>query len=196
MDYEYVNDESLRQSMRDELASVQLRAPVEHVVARGTQLRRQRRRWRALGAGAGSVATAGVIAISLAAPAPGTRSGTHVVLDAWSVISKPGGIVSLTIRDRRESMADRVRLAQVLREAGVPAVVRTSLAGSCGAVAREKAMKVSRHHGTVTADINPADLPKRAQIAIVIPTTQQPQIVVLSAGTTCVRTALRRMAKQ
>jgi hypothetical protein len=208
VDHEDVTDESLLQNMRDEFADVRLGAPVEDVVARGTHLRARRRRWPALGAGVGSVAAAAVVAVSLAAPGTGPRNGTHVVLDAWSVISKPGGMVSLTIRDQRESVADRARLGQVLREAGVPAVIRTSLSGGCGALAREKAMQVSRHNGSVTADIKPAELPKRAQIAVVIPSalvlrgaaghsrTVRPQIVVLSAGTGCVPTAIHRMAKR
>jgi hypothetical protein len=208
MDHTDVNDDSLLRSMRDELADVRLRAPLQDVVARGSRLRARRRRWPALGVGAGSVAAVAVVAVSLAAPGARPGNDTHVVLDAWSVISKPGGIVSLTVRDQRESMADRARLGRVLREAGVPAVVRASLSGDCGAVAREKAMKVSRHHGSVTANIKPGDLPKRAQVAVVIPTapllhgmaghtrTARPQIVLLSAGPRCAHTALRRMAKR
>lgn len=196
MDRDNVTEDSVLQGMRDELADVRLRAPVQDIVARGRQLRARRRRWPALGAGTGTVAAVAVIAVSLAAPGSGPGHDTHVVLAAWSVISKPGGIVSLTIRDQRESRADRVRLGRVLREAGVAAVVRTSLSGGCGAIARQQAITVSRHDGSVTADIKPSELPERAQIAVVITTAQQPRIEVLPAGTTCVSRALHEMAKR
>jgi len=167
MDNSDLTDDALLQGMRDEFAHVRLGAPVEDVVARGRQLRR-RRTWPVLGAGTGSVAAVVALTFSLAASSAGPR-GAHVVLDAWSVISKPDGTVSLTIRDQAESGRDRARLGRALRADGVPAVVRAGLPHGCGPSVEVQRIKISRLPGAVTFYLNPRKLPRGVRIAIVIP---------------------------
>lgn len=167
MDNRKLNDEDLLASMRDEFANVRLGAPVEDVLARGRQLRR-RRTWPVLGAGTGSVAAVVALTFSLAVSGAGPR-GAHVVLDAWSVISKPDGTVSLTIRDQAESGRDRARLGRALRAAGVPAVVRAGLPRGCGRSVEVQRIKIPRHPGTVRFYLKPGRLPHGMRIAIVIP---------------------------
>jgi len=161
-------DDDLLESMRDELTDVRLSTSVEDVMARGRQLRR-RRSWPVLGAGTGTVAAVLALAFSLAAPGaePGSR---HVVLDAWSVVSKPNGTVSLTIRDQRESGPERARLGKVLRAAGVAAVVRSGLPRDCHpAVTVQRGIMISRRGGIVHVTFKAGKLPKDVQVVVVIP---------------------------
>jgi hypothetical protein len=164
-----LNDENVLESMRDELAHVRLSAPVDDVLARGRRLRR-RRTLPALGAGAGTVAAVVALTFSLGAPGAGSGHSTHATLDAWTVVSKPGGTVSLTIRDERESSQVRAGLQRALRQAGVSAVVEASAPRGCGALAAmSKAIMVTRHHHAVTASITVGKLPKRARVAVLVP---------------------------
>jgi hypothetical protein len=175
MDNSDLSDDALLEGMKDEFARVRLGAPVEDVVTRGRQLRR-RRAWPVLGAGTGTAAAVAALAFGLAAPGGGPGS-THVALDAWSVVSKPDGTVSLTIRDQRESSHDRARLGKVLRAAGVAAVVRSGLPRGChAAVVVERSIMISRHAGIVHVTFKVGKLPKNVQVVVVIPA------VVVSQG--------------
>ncbi|HYK31254.1 MAG TPA: hypothetical protein VEV63_04800 [Streptosporangiaceae bacterium] len=175
MDNSDLSDDALLEGMRDEFAHVRLGAAVEDVVARGRQLRR-RRAWPVLGAGTGTVAAVVALTFSLAASGAGPR-GAHVVLDAWSVTSKPDGTVSLTIRDQPESGQDRARLGRALRAAGVPAVVRTGLPSGCHPSVEVRRIKISRHRGAVTWYLRPGKLAHGIRVVIVIPA------VTVSRGT-------------
>lgn len=162
-----MSDDDLLQTVRTQFTDVRLDARVEDVMARGRQLRR-RRTWPALGAGTGAVTAVVALTFGLATSGVGPGS-THVVLDAWSVVSKPDGTVSVTIRDQRESGQDRARLRKALRQAGVPAVVQTALPGGCHTVSSPQPIQVSRHRGAITAIIELGRLPKRAQLVVVVP---------------------------
>ena len=172
MDNSDLSDDALLEGMRDEFAHVRLGASVEDVLARGRQLRR-RRNWPVLGAGSGTVAAVVALAFSLATPGAASGDGTHAVLDAWSVVSKPDGTVSLTIRAQRESVPDRARLARALRQAGVPAVVQTGVPFRClPTVKIQPGITISRHPSAVTFYFKRGKLPKGIRIAIVIPAVE------------------------
>jgi hypothetical protein len=179
------DDDDVLERMRAEFANVRLGAPIQDVVARGRRLRR----WRlsALGAGAGAGTVVAVVALTFGLAAPGAQPGnaTRAVLTGWSVTSGPGGTVNLTIRNLGESRHDRARVQEALRAAGVLAVVQDEPLDGCRAVAAERAVKVSREHGTVTFKIEPEKLPKRVRVTIVIPA---------SGGSACTR-ALARASK-
>lgn len=166
------DDNDLLETMKAEFAHVRLSAPMEDVVARGRRLRRWRT-WSTLGAGTGSVAAVLALTFSLAAPSALPGNTTHATLAAWSVTVGPRGTVNLTIRNLRGARHDQARLRTALRDAGVPAVVQTGLPRGCRQTETiQQAIVMLRHDGTVIFKIEPGKLPKRAQVAIVIPAVE------------------------
>ena len=114
---------AVRQSLiaeRDALAGVHMERPAEAVIARG----RARRLRRRLVQGMSGVAAAGavlalVLALTLGGIALGTRQ-MHVNLTDWSVNTNRNGTVTVKIRE----LGDSARLQHVLKNAGIPALVR------------------------------------------------------------------------
>jgi hypothetical protein len=98
---------------RDRAAGEQMTRPARTIIARA-----RRRRLRQ---GLSAAAAAAVIA-AVAAPAllPGSRGAGPARLAAWTVTTRPGGQVIVTIRELR----DPAGLQRQLRADGVPATVR------------------------------------------------------------------------
>jgi hypothetical protein len=97
---------------RDRVAGEQMVRPAEAIINRA----RRRRRRQGLNAAAVIVVAAAFALL----PGSGNRGTTQAKLAAWTVIARPGGQVSVTIRELR----DPVGLQRRLRADGVPATVR------------------------------------------------------------------------
>jgi hypothetical protein len=187
------DDDLLLETVRAEFAHVRLDAPVEDVLARGARLRR-RRAVPALGTG--TLAAVAALTFGLGATTPG--GATPATLTAWSVTTGPGHTVNLTIRDQRLSGPERAKLRKALQAAGVPAVVETRPPRICRLALSPvpRLFTFSRHHGRLTFNIKLGQLPKRAQIAVVLPHRghqvpvgarflKLPQVAVLPSGLRC-----------
>jgi hypothetical protein len=98
---------------RDRAAGAQMTRPARTIIAR---VRRRRLRQGL------SAAAAAVVIAAVAAPAllPGSRGASPARLAAWTVTTRPGGQVAVTIRELR----DPAGLQRQLRADGVPATVR------------------------------------------------------------------------
>lgn len=98
---------------RDRAAGEQMTRPARTIIARA----RRRRLLQGLSAAAAAVVIAGVAVPALL---PGSRGAGPVRLAAWTVTTRPGGHVNVTIRELR----DPAGLQRKLRADGVPATVR------------------------------------------------------------------------
>ena len=98
---------------RDRAAGAQMTRPARTIIAR---VRRRRLRQGL------SAAAAAVVIAAVAAPAllPGSRGASPARQAAWTVITRPGGQVTVTIRELR----DPAGLQRQLRADSVPATVR------------------------------------------------------------------------
>jgi hypothetical protein len=98
---------------RDRAAGEQMTHPARTIIARA----RRRRLRQGL-----SAAAAATVIVAVAAPAllPGSRGAGPARLAAWTVTTRPGGQVTVTIRELR----DPAGLQRQLRADGVPATVR------------------------------------------------------------------------
>ena len=101
--------------VRDSVEEVYPSIPASEIVARA---RRSRVRRRLIPAMAGMLALAGAAALAVTTLAP-TSHHPQVQLAAWTVVTQPGGTVSVTIRELR----DPGGLQSRLRADGVPATV-------------------------------------------------------------------------
>jgi hypothetical protein len=111
-----MNDDDLITAVRQGASGVRMSVPTERIISRSHQIRAGRR----LRAAAAVLATATVLVVAvmaLANPAP-TRS-SPVRLTAWTVVSRPDGVVAVTIRELR----DPAGLARRLRADGIPASI-------------------------------------------------------------------------
>jgi hypothetical protein len=105
--------------VRDSLGEVYPSIPASEIVARA---RRNRLRRRLLPGMAGGLALAAAAALTVTTLAPASHQASHhprVQLAAWTVVTQPGGTVSVTIRELR----DPAGLQSRLRGDGVPATV-------------------------------------------------------------------------
>jgi hypothetical protein len=100
---------------RDRVAGEQMARPAAAIISRA----RRRRLRQGLNTTAAAVIVA-VTAVALLLPGSGSYGTTSVNLAAWTVIHKPAGQVSVTIRELR----DPAGLQRRLRADGVPASVR------------------------------------------------------------------------
>ena len=78
-----MTDDDLLESIRSQFADVRLGAPLDEVLARGRELRRNGRWLPAMGAGAGTFAT--VAALTFATAGGGQAPMLHASLTAWAV---------------------------------------------------------------------------------------------------------------
>ena len=105
--------------VRDSLGEVYPRIPASEIVARARRSHVRRRLIPGL-AGVLALAVAAALAVTTLAPASHQASGhPRVQLAAWTVVTQPGGTVSVTIRELR----DPAGLQSRLRADGVPATV-------------------------------------------------------------------------
>jgi hypothetical protein len=112
-----MNDDDVITAVRQCAAGVRMSIPAERIISRGQGLR-FRRRIRVAAVGALAVATGAVLAVtSLAALAPSRPSAVRFT--AWTVVSKPGGAVAISIHELR----DPAGLERRIRADGVPASV-------------------------------------------------------------------------
>ena len=103
---------------RDSLTEVRMATPLDTIVRQG-RARRRRRRLTGL-AGAAVVAVGTVLAVTALLPASHPASHQpRAQLAAWTVVTQPGGIIHVTIRELR----DPAGLQAALRADGVPASV-------------------------------------------------------------------------
>jgi hypothetical protein len=111
-----MNDDDLITAVRLGASGVRMSVREERIISRSHQIRAGRRLRAA--AAVLAAATGLVVAVTaLAASAPSHSSAVR--LTAWTVVSKPGGIVAVTIRDLR----DPAGLERRLRADGIPASV-------------------------------------------------------------------------
>ena len=107
---------------RDQAAGEQMTRPARAIIARA----RRRRLRQSLAAAAAAV----IAAVAVPALVPGSHGASPARLAAWTVTSRPGGRITVTIRELR----DPVGLQRQLRADGVPATVRftgQTPAGAC-----------------------------------------------------------------
>jgi len=97
---------------RDQAAGEQMTRPARAIIARA----RRRRLRQGLAAAAAAV----IAAVAVPALVPGSHGASPARLAAWTVTSRPGGRITVTIRELR----DPVGLQRQLRADGVPATVR------------------------------------------------------------------------
>jgi hypothetical protein len=113
-----MNDNELITAVRESVTDVHATTPVEQILSRGRAVR-ARRRIPGLAAG---LAAAACAAVAVAALLPAGHPASHrprVQLAAWTVVTKPGGIIQITIRELR----DPAGLQAALRADGVPASI-------------------------------------------------------------------------
>ena len=99
---------------RERFDEVHLHTSLETVLSRGRSLRRRRR----LPGLAAVTAVAVVVTLAIAGVLPGT--GSQAELTAWTVTTKPTGLVEVTIRQ----LSDPAGLQRTLRADGVRSFVR------------------------------------------------------------------------
>jgi hypothetical protein len=105
--------------VRDSLGEVYPNIPASEIVARA---RRSHVRRRLIPGMAGVLALAGAAALAVTTLAPVSHQASphpRVQLAAWTVVTQPGGTISVTIRELR----DPAGLQRRLRADGVPATV-------------------------------------------------------------------------
>jgi hypothetical protein len=132
---------------------------------RGPNRARQRRRrvWLAAAAGVVAVATGVAVTGSLPDSQQQSPAAVHVNLAAWSVNTNPDGTVTLTMRQEDHAAL----LQRVLREAGVPAVVRVN--EKCGPVFDNSASgRVVGGEDGHLLTIRPSAIPGGAQLLVTL----------------------------
>jgi hypothetical protein len=157
-------------TVKESMAGVHMRTPVENIVASG-RTRRRRRLSALTGAGALAVTglTAGALAISGsgAAPPTGGAGGGNVQLAAFSVVSNPNGTATVTLVKGPGINPDS--LSRALGGAGVPALIRVgTFCRSDGSSPRLAQVLTSerRSNGTVVLVIDPKAMPPGTQLSI------------------------------
>jgi hypothetical protein len=100
---------------RDSVAGEQMARPVGDIIARA-----RRRRLRQGLAAAATAAVIAAVAVPALLPGNGGNDASPARLAAWTVITEPGGELTVTIRELR----DPAGLQRRLRADGVPATVR------------------------------------------------------------------------
>ena len=108
-----MNDADVVRDVRERFEQVHLDTELDTVVSRGRSLRRRRRL-----PGVAAVVVAALVALAVAGILPGT--GSRAELAAWTVTTRPAGLVEVTIRQ----LSDPAGLQRTLRADGVPAFVR------------------------------------------------------------------------
>lgn len=111
-------DDDLYTLVRNEFEPVRMQHSLQDVTARGRGLRGRRRAVSAVAAVAVAVALAAALVPIARAEQP-LKSSTPLQLAAWSVDTRPGGLVVVTIRQ----LTDAEELTTALKEAGVPALI-------------------------------------------------------------------------
>ena len=109
-----MNDTDVIREVRERFDQVHLDTGLATVVSRGRSLRRRRR----LPGAVAVAAIATVVALGVAGILPGT--GPRAELAAWTVTTRPTGLVEVTIRQ----LNDPAGLQRTLRADGVPSFVR------------------------------------------------------------------------
>lgn len=112
-----MNDSELMTAVRESVAKVHTATPVEQILSRGRVVR-ARRRISALAATLAAAAAAVIAVTVLPASHPATNQ-PGVRLAAWTVVRRPDGDVTITIRE----LYNPAGLQRELRADGVPAVV-------------------------------------------------------------------------
>lgn len=117
-----MNDDELITAIRQQRGSVQMATPVEQIISRGHAVRSRRRLpVLATALAATAAAAASVAVLPWHAGPAGHRGGPQagVQLAAWTVVRRPDGAISVTIRELR----DPAGLQRKLRADGVLASV-------------------------------------------------------------------------
>jgi hypothetical protein len=175
-----MNDTDVIREVREHFDGVRMNTPLESVVSRGRSLRRRRR----LPGLAAAAVVAGVAVLAAAGILPGT--GSRVTLAAWTVTTKPAGLVAVTIRQ----LSDPAGLQRTLRADGVRAVVRfhgqqppycLSYPLRSGDVLRE-VLPDQDNGPTIAFTINPAAIPSGAALWIQVVPQQTDSSGVSSSG--------------
>jgi len=109
-----MNDHELITAVREAVADVHATTRVEQIRKRGRTVRARRRI-----PGLAAVVVAGVAATALLTASHPASHRPGAELMAWTVAKRPGGTVSVTIRE----LDDPAGLQRTLRADGVPAVV-------------------------------------------------------------------------
>jgi hypothetical protein len=109
-----VNDNDLITAVRQSVGGVRMSIPAEDIISRSRAIRARR---RIPVAAAALTAAAGMALAVSSLAAPGHRAA--IQLTAWTVVSKPGRFVSITIHELR----DPAGLQRKLRADGLPASV-------------------------------------------------------------------------
>lgn len=163
-------------TVKESLAGVHMRTPVETIVASGRTRRRHRRSaLTAAGALAVTGLTAGALALSGSGAAPpvraggdsGGNSGSGVQLAAFSVVSNPNGTATVTLVKGPGINPDS--LSRALGGAGVPAIIRVgSFCRSHGDAPKASGVLTSerRSDGSVILVINPKAMPRGTELSI------------------------------
>ena len=159
-----MNDADVAREVRERFDPVHLDTGLDAVVSRGRSLRRRRR----LPGAVAVAAVAALVALAVAGVLPGT--GSRAELAAWTVTTRPTGLVEVTIRQ----LNDPGGLQRTLRADGVPAFVRFrgQLPPYClgfpqrsGAVLR-KVLPDQSEGATIAFPIDPAAIPSGAALWI------------------------------
>jgi hypothetical protein len=175
-----MNDDELITAIRQQRGSVRMATPVEQIISRGHVVR-SRRRLPGLAAGL-AVTTAATAAVAVLPWAASHHDGHRpsVQLAAWTVVRRPDGVISVTIRQLRNPAG----LQRRLRADGVPASVTFfgQEPRSCRPYPVDPALLhrvyTARHAGHFPVlVIHPSALPGRAGLQIGTP-TQRPIISV------------------
>jgi hypothetical protein len=112
-----MNDSELITAVRESVAEVHTATPVEQILSRGRVVR-ARRRISALAATLAAAAAA-VIAVTVLPASHPAANQPGVRLAAWTVVRRPDGDITVTIRE----LYNPAGLQRELRADGVPAVV-------------------------------------------------------------------------
>ncbi|MET8146394.1 hypothetical protein ABZU32_39310 [Sphaerisporangium sp. NPDC005288] len=118
-----MNDNDVLDAVRDSMAGVHMRTPVQKVVAAG----RARRRRRIAGAAGGAALAAGLALTPVLdnpqvnAPPLASGNQVHVHLAAFSVDSNPDGTV--TVKMTKRQSLDPATMERTLAQAGIPAQI-------------------------------------------------------------------------
>jgi hypothetical protein len=168
-----MNDSDVLEHIRDSLADIRMRTPVDAIVARGR--RRQLRRSVSFVSAAVAVAAI-VVGTQLLSEGRPPLSGDPSVqqplqLAAYSVITNPDGTVTLTLRKPQDTF-DADILRDKLADAGVPAEVRigehcsVESAASLSSALDRAVRGERRTDGSVVLIITPSAMPEGSELSI------------------------------